>query len=280
MHEFRRGALTFEVIDQGPADGPPVVLLHGFPQLNTSWNAVIERLAAQGYRCLAPNQRGYSPGARPAHRRDYVIDELVADVVALIDEAGLPKVHLVGHDLGAMVAWAMAAQRPDRVATLSALSVPHQAAFLKSMTTSRQGLVSWYMYVFQLPGIPEWLLARGDGRTLARGLSGYGGQPTEAAQRDARAMTSPGALTGALNWYRALPFANMRQAVGRITVPTMYVWSDGDTAVLEKGARDCGHYVIGEYRFETLHGVSHWMLDEQPEAVAGLLLEWLAAHPL
>ena len=280
MHEFRRGAWTFDVIDRGPDDGPPVVLLHGFPQLNTSWNAVIERLVAQGYRCLAPNQRGYSPGARPPHRRDYVFDELVADVVALIDEAGLPKVHLVGHDWGAAVAWGMAAQRPDRLATITALSVPHPAAFLKSLTNSRQGLASWYMYAFQLPGIPEKVLLRGNGRTLARFLSGYGGQPTEAAQRDARAMTSPGALTGGLNWYRALPFTNMRQAVARITVPTMYVWSDGDTAVLEKGARDCGHYVTGEYRFETLHGVSHWMLDELPEAVAGLLLEWLAAHPL
>jgi len=196
MHEFRRGAWTFEVIDRGPADGPPVVLLHGFPQLNTTWNAVIDRLVAQGYRCLAPNQRGYSPGARPPHRRDYVVDELVADVVALIDEAELPKVHLVGHDWGATVAWAMAAQRPDRLATMTALSVPHPAAFLKSMTTSRQGLASWYMYAFQLPGIPERVLARGDGRMFARALSGYWGQPTEAAERDARAMASPGALTG------------------------------------------------------------------------------------
>jgi pimeloyl-ACP methyl ester carboxylesterase len=104
-------------------------------------------------------------------------------------------------------------------------------------------------------------------------------QPSAAADRDALAMAEPGVLTAALNWYRAVPLSDPRGMGQRITVPTMYVWSDGDTALLEKGARNTGRYVNGEYRLEILHG-SHWMLDEQPDAVADLLLEWLAAHPI
>jgi pimeloyl-ACP methyl ester carboxylesterase len=130
MDQYRRGDLVFDVRDAGPQDGPVVVLLHGFPQHNDSWDAVIERLTAQGYRCLAPNQRGYSPGARPRRRRDYVMTELVADVGALIDASGADKVHLVGHDWGAAVAWGAAAEYPERLATVTPVSVPHPGAFL------------------------------------------------------------------------------------------------------------------------------------------------------
>ena len=160
MEHYRRDDLVFDVRDAGPPDGSVVVLLHGFPQRNDSWNAVIDRLTAEGYRCLAPNQRGYSSGARPFRRRDYRMSELVADVGALIDASGARQVHLVGHDWGAAVAWAAAAEMSDRLATVSPISVPHPGAFMKSLATSRQGLASWYMYVFQLPRIPEWLLTR------------------------------------------------------------------------------------------------------------------------
>lgn len=281
MDRYRRGEFVFDVVDTGPADGPVVVLLHGFPQLNTAWNDVIARLTAQGFRCLAPNQRGYSPGARPTRRRDYRMPELVEDVRALIDASGARRVHLVGHDWGATVAWAVAAQLPERLASLSALSVPHPAAFLKALMTSRQAMASWYMYVFQLPLIPErYLLDKVGGATrLSSSMQSRGDQPAAAADRDARAMAEPGALTAALNWYRAIPFSLSRDVGKKIAVPTMYVWSDGDVGVLAKGARDCGDYVSGEYRFVTLRG-SHWLLDEQPDAVADLLLEWLAAHPV
>jgi pimeloyl-ACP methyl ester carboxylesterase len=279
MEQYSRGELVFDVIDAGPTDGPVVVLLHGFPQFNTSWNAVISRLTAQGYRCLAPNQRGYSRGARPTRRRDYRGSELVEDVRALIDASGAQRVHLVGHDWGATVAWAAAAEMPDRLASVSALSVPHPAAFLKALATSRQGLASWYMYFFQLPRVPERVLLgrRGEAR-LSMFLESFK-QTREAANRDAHAMAEPGALTAAINWYRARPLTNMRRFVAKTIVPTMYVWSDGDIFVLANGARACGRHVSGEYRFETLHGVSHWMLDEQPNAVADLLLDWFATHP-
>jgi pimeloyl-ACP methyl ester carboxylesterase len=277
MEHYRRDGLIFDVRDAGPPDGPVVVLLHGFPQHNDSWNAVIDRLTAQGYRCLAPNQRGYSPGARPSRRRDYRTSELVADVGALIDASGARRVHLVGHDWGALAAWAVAAEMPERLATVSPISVPHPAAFIKSLVTSRQGLASWYMYFFQLPRIPEWLLTRRNGAIVSELLQ-RSGQTTTAAHRDAQAMSAPGALTAAINWYRAIPLSNPRASAQKISVPTMYVWSDQDTALLPKAAHDTARYVSGEYRFEILPDVSHWIPDEQPDKLADLLLDWFAVH--
>jgi pimeloyl-ACP methyl ester carboxylesterase len=277
MDSYRRNDLVFDVRDAGPSDGPVVVLLHGFPQHNDSWNAVIDRLTAQGYRCLAPNQRGYSSGARPTRRRDYRISELVADLGALIDASGAQRVHLVGHDWGATVAWAAAATIPERLTTVSPISVPHPAAFVKALATSRQGLASWYMYLFQLPRVPEWLLTRRNGAPVSA-LLRRSGQTPEAIERDRRALDEPGALTAAINWYRAIPLSDPRASREKITVPTMYVWSDSDTALLPKAAHETARHVSGEYRFEILPGTSHWIPDEQPDKLADLLIDWFAAH--
>jgi pimeloyl-ACP methyl ester carboxylesterase len=206
------------------------------------------------------------------------MSELVADVGALIDASGAQRVHLVGHDWGAAVAWAAAAEMPERLATVSPVSVPHPGAFIKSFVTSRQGLASWYMYVFQLPRLPEWLLARRNGAVVSEFLQ-RGGQTPAAATRDAQAMTEPGALTAAINWYRALPLSDLRAVNQKVSVPTLYVWSDRDVALLPKSAHDTARYVTGEYRFEILPDVSHWIPDEQPDKLADLLLDWFAAHP-
>jgi pimeloyl-ACP methyl ester carboxylesterase len=280
MDSYRRGDLTFDVIDRGPADGPPMVLLHGFPQFNSSWEPVMDRLVAQGYRCLAPNQRGYSPRARPPRRRDYRFRNLAGDVLALMDAIGDGPVHLVGHDLGAAVGWQLAVTAPERVATLTALSVPHPAGFKKAMRTSRQGLSSWYIYAFQFPGLPEMWLSRGGGRGQARAMQRLGGQTRELAERDGRMMAQASAFTGALNWYRAMALTPPRDSPGLVSVPTQMVWSDGDAAVKEKGVRDCGDYVTGDYRLEILRGVSHWLPDQCPDRVADLILEWASAHPI
>ncbi len=280
MEQYRRGDLTFDVLDHGPSDGTPVVLLHGFPQFNDSWLPVMERLGAQGYRSVAPNQRGYSPGARPSRRRDYTAEELVADVAALIDDLGVRKVHLVGHDWGATVAWATAALAPERLATVTTLSVPHPAAFFAALATSRQLLASWYMYFFQLPRIPEWLMGRGGGRGLTALIERYAGQDPAAAERDVSRLIGSGSFTTALNWYRAIPLNKPKTIRTRTRVPTMHVWSDGDKALLEKASRNTGGYVDAEYRFEVVRGATHWMPDQCPDTVADLLLEWFAQHPI
>ena len=159
----------------------------------------------------------------------------------------------------------MAEQLPDRLTTVSALSVPHTAAFLKVLVTSRQVRASWYIYFNQLPRALELYFMRGNTAGLSKFLQSTAKQMPDAADRDAQIMAEPGALTAALNWYRAIPFTYMRRVGAKITVPTMYVWGDGDTTLLNKAAHSCGRYVSGEYRFEALNGVSHWILDEQPQ---------------
>ena len=183
MDSFTRDGLHFGVTEYGPADGTLVLLLHGFPQTSASWGPVARRLAAAGYRVLAPDQRGYSPGARPSGRRPYRVEELAADVVALADAAGGGPVHVVGHDWGAIVAWALAALHPERVTTVTGVSVPHPAAFFRAMTRSRQALLSWYTYAFQVPGLAERYLARPG--PLARRCSASG------RRRSGRGATRP-----------------------------------------------------------------------------------------
>jgi pimeloyl-ACP methyl ester carboxylesterase len=160
------------------------------------------------------------------------------------------------------------------------MSVPHPGAFAKAMVTSRQCLASWYILFFQLPRIPEWYLTRRRGKfTLSGFVESRAEHAPAQSQSEARAMAEPGALTAALNWYRAVPLSRDLDTGKKVTVPTMHVWSDGDTALREKGARLTGDYVKGEYRLEVLKGVSHWILDEQPDKMTDLLLGWFAAHP-
>jgi pimeloyl-ACP methyl ester carboxylesterase len=280
MEAFRRGKFTFDVIETGPRDGAVVVLLHGFPEFADSWNTVAEFLGARGYRCLAPNQRGYARGARPTQRRAYRAPELVADVLALIDASGAERVHLVGHDWGAALAWAVAAEHPERLASLSALSVPHPGAFLDALLTSRQFLSSWYMYWFQLPRLPERIMLgrnRSDPARLIRLLRHFA-QSEVLAARTSAALIETGALPTALNWYRAMFLTDPRAARVKVATPTLFVWSDGDVAVRRKTAQRCAKWVTGPFRFEILRGVSHWMLDEAPDDVARLLHEQFATH--
>ncbi len=273
--QVSRGSLVFDVTEDGPPDGEPIVLLHGFPQHSNSWDALVALLTERGYRTIAMNQRGYSPGANPRGRGAYRIPELVADVAAVIDARAGGRAHLVGHDWGAAVAWSLAAAHPKRVHSLTALSVPHVGAFLKAMVTSRQCLMSWYMVFFQLPWLPERLLHR----QYVRALSQYFGQPAEAARRDAAGFAGPATFTGPLNWYRAMPLIDPRKAGEPVTSPTLFIWSDSDVGVSRRAAVTCGRYVSGPYQFETLPKVSHWILDEAPAEVAALLLAHLKRYP-
>ena len=183
MTGFTRGGLSFDVTEGGPADADEtVLLLHGFPQTSRSWDPVAGRLHAAGLRTLAPDQRGYSPGARPRGRAAYRLENLVDDAAALVTSSGAGSVHVVGHDWGAVVAWAFAAHRPELVRTVTGVSVPHPAAFLRGMLHGPQLLHSWYMGAIQLPWLPEALL--GDETRMAAILRRTGAS-AEAARRDA-----------------------------------------------------------------------------------------------
>jgi pimeloyl-ACP methyl ester carboxylesterase len=269
VDSFRRDGLTFDVIDGGPADGEPVVLLHGFPQDASAWKLVSPALHQAGLRTLAVDQRGYSPMARPRGRRHYRLRETTADVLALLDAAGLESAHVVGHDWGGLVAWALGAWHPDRVRTLTALSVPHPAAMAESMVTSDQALRSYYVALFQLPLLPEGLLLSGGGSPLRRMLRG-GGLSKEAATHYVARMNEPGALSAALGWYRALPFG-LQDTVGTVRVPTLHIWSTEDTFLGRVCTEATAQYVDAPYRLEVLEDVTHWIPELAPDRVAELI---------
>ena len=278
MDNFERDGLRFDVKDAGPPGGEPVILLHGFPEDSSSWDRVVPALHRAGYRTLAPDQRGYSPGARPTSRRAYRMEETVADVAALADAAGLKRFHLVGHDWGGFVAWGAGTALADRLSSLAVVSTPHPRAFVEAMPRG-QVIKSWYMAVFQLPGLPERMLLRGGTEGLEKVLV-RGGLDAESASKYAARLREPGALTGALNWYRALPFNVTSGRVPPIAVPTLYVWSDKDVALSRWAAERTARYVSGPYRFLELPGVSHWIPEEAPDALTDALLPHLSAHPV
>lgn len=272
---------NLDVHESGPPDGPPVLLLHGFPQGADSWDAVTPALGAAGFRTIAPDQRGYSPGARPVGRAAYRLDELVDDACAVIDDRAAGRAHVVGHDWGAAVAWRLAARHPERVRSLTALSVPPIAAYTRSLVTSRQLLASWYVLAFQIPGLPERLIGA-DGRAYSKRFAAMlrrTGQSRAGAERDAVRMADPATLTAALNWYRGALAGRPGAADPPVTVPTLFVWSDGDTALLRPSIELVHRHVSGPYRYAELRGVSHWIPDEAPDALVDLLLPHLTAHP-
>jgi pimeloyl-ACP methyl ester carboxylesterase len=264
ISQFSHAGFVFDVIDSGPLDGIPVVLLHGFPQRATSWDAVSAHLHERGMRTYALDQRGYSPGARPDSRFAYGVGDLVSDVQALIDEIGTP-VHLVGHDWGAAVAWATAAAHPDSLRSLTAVSVAHPAAFLRSMTSSSQILRSYYVLLFQLPFLPEHVLSRPGG--LGERMLRAAGMTRDMIDTYRREIVAAGALRGGLGYYRSM-FLAPGQFSRRVSVPTTYVWSSGDTALARRGTELTPQFVKGPYSLEVYEGVSHWIPDERPAELA------------
>ena len=277
MEHFEHDGLHFDVVTAGPPDGTPVVLLHGFPESPRSWDRVMPALADAGHCVLVPAQRGYSPGARPSGRRQYRMELLVADVLALADAAGADTFHLVGHDWGGGVAWAVAGAAPERLRSVTSVSTPHPRALLWSLPRSRQALLSWYMLFFQLPRVPEAGMLAAGGKRFVRTLVDSG-LPEEYANAYAEQMSQPGALTAALNWYRAIPFSRAMRDDTQVRVPTLYVWSTDDMALGRAAADRTAAYVSADYRFEVLPGVSHWIPEQVPELLAPLLLEHISRH--
>ena len=275
VESFSRDGLTFQVIDVGPPDGPAVVLLHGFPGSSATWSEILGPLAEQGLRVLVPDQRGYSPQARPPGRRPYRLSEMVADVVALVDAAGLRRVHLAGHDWGAVVGWATAAAHPDRVDSLTALATPHPGAMSAALRRD-QALRSAYVGLFWLPAVPERLLLarRGAGLRVLLAVSGLSGPWRE---KYTAAMLEPGALTGALAWYRALPPSGPPPTVGRIAVPTCFMAATGDGTASPAAVDRTGDFVDGAYRLERVQ-TSHWLPEDHPGLVTRLITETISAR--
>ncbi|MDV6277167.1 alpha/beta hydrolase [Rhodococcus erythropolis] len=267
--EIPVGDLTFDVLISGPDDGIPLVALHGFPESAASWGKVTPLLTAAGYRVIAPNQRGYSAGARPEGVDAHKIEHLVADVVGLLDALGLPDAHLVGHDWGSAVAWQVAGRHPNRIRSLTAISVPHPTAFGWALREDEdQKQRSSYIGLLRQEGKAEEVLSEDNFRRLRAMFDGQ--IDPEFADEHIRVLSGEGALTGALNWYRAMTrdFGD----IDRTTVPTTYVWSTGDSALGRAGAERCGEFVDAPYEFVVLEGGSHWIPEERAEELAEAIL--------
>lgn len=262
--------------DQGGPGARPVLLLHGFPQTHRSFDALAERLidrSGGGLWLLAPDQRGYSPGARPADVKAYAIGNLVSDALSVLDAYGIEAADVVGHDWGAIVGWNLAARHPDRVRTLTAVSVPHPKALAQALADPAGGQAerSSYMKLFRLPGKAEEVLLE-DNAARLRAI--YDPLSDEAAEPHVKALSSPDALTGALNWYRAMRTQDS-VSLPPVTVPTTYVWSTADVAIGRVAAERCAAQVTGPYRFVELDGISHWIPDQAPDALADVVMDRL-----
>lgn len=255
LEQYQREGLTFDVIDSGPFDGKPFVLLHGFPETNKSWQETAELLNGEGYRTFAINQRGYSLGAQPKNRRDYRSSALVEDVNTLLDIIGQP-VYLMGHDWGAVVAWEVAQRYPAKIQYLITISVPHKAAFMRSMLSSNQLFKSYYIGLFQLPKVPELLFRKLSkvGRALLKD-SGMTDQQLTDFEQD---IVQSNRLTPALNWYRAIPFSSSKFLTQPVKVPTLFIWGKHDSAIGEKSVKLNKQYVNAPYT-EIIMDATHWI---------------------
>ncbi|MEU8844555.1 alpha/beta hydrolase [Streptomyces roseus] len=263
----------------GPPDGEKVLLLHGFPQFAESWSDQLIALGRAGYRAMAVDQRGYARGARPEAVGEYTTGRLVGDARAFARAFGGDEpFHLVGHDWGGAVAWNLAAFHPQQVASVTVLSTPHPRALHEALRTDPdQARRSAYILEFQKPGgVAEAALLAHGGQALRR-IYGDALPPGLVEAYVAR-FGEPGALTAALNWYRALTESPAPPA-GPVRVPTLYVWGDRDQALGRTAAERTGAWIDGEYRFEVLPGADHWLPDAHADAVDPLLLSHLAAHP-
>ncbi len=269
----------FDVFEDGPENGMPIVLLHGFPQHSGQWAAVIPALHEAGLRTIAINQRGYSPGARPVDPTDYALSECVADVLSIMDALGRASFHLVGHDWGAAVAWGVASAAPQRVLTLTAISVPHGRALSQALRDpgSDQRERSAYMFVFADLDNAVPMLLDEDAKRLRRLFTGSG-MTDEQVERYVGPMRDPAALRGALTWYTAA-IQRLSAPPGPIEVPTTLLWSNGDIALGRTAAEATKQFVTADYRFIELDGITHWIPDQAPRETAEAILQRVTSRP-
>lgn len=252
-------------------EGDPVILLHGFPDTRRLWRHQVQALTEAGFTVLTPDMRGYGQSDKPSDVASYSLLTIVSDVAAVLEDAGLAEAHVVGHDWGAATAWLMASLMPEKVRSLSVLSVGHPASFASAGL--EQYARSWYMLFFQFTGIAERWLSHNNWSNFKR----WSGHPDAAAV--VAELEANGSLTPALNWYRAnVPpesFLSPPVVLPPVKAPVMGVWSTRDIALGEAQMTRSVSHVEGPWRYERLEDVGHWLQLEAPEAVNELLLDFL-----
>ena len=259
--------ISLYVEDHG--QGVPVLLIHGWPDSARLWRHQIPHLVANGFRVITPDLRGFGRSDRPGEVAAYALRNAVADMTAILDQVGIEAAHVVGHDWGAAVAWLTAMFSPDRVRTLTVISVPHPLA----ARTLRQYEMAWYQLFFQFTGIAEATLQHDDWAWLRTFSRGDGDQDQWIAD-----LSRPGALTASLNWYRANLAPRMPGPPARlppVTAPTLAIWSAGDHYLDGERVRNSAALVQGPWRYEEIPDASHWVPVDAPDRLNKLLLEWL-----
>jgi pimeloyl-ACP methyl ester carboxylesterase len=252
-------------------EGPPVVLLHGWPDTHDLWRHQVPALTAAGYQVIAPDLRGYGASDKPEGADAYNILLLAGDVLGVLDHLGIERAHVVGHDWGAALAWAVTAFMPDRVDHLACLSVGHPSAFGSAGFGQRQ--LSWYMLLFQFEGIAEQWLSMDDFTNMREWCH----HPDLEAIKPR--LREPGHLTAGLNWYRAnvAPEVLVQPPIELppISAPTMGIWGSKDFALTEEQMVGSARFVTGSWRYERLEGLDHWVMLEDPDRVSALLVDFL-----
>jgi len=271
------GGVGIEYDVWGEDSGRAVLLLHGFPDSAQLWRNQVPALVDAGFRVVTPDLRGYARSERPEGVESYSLLHAAGDVIGVLDDLGLDRAHVVGHDFGAALSWVVTTFSPDRVDHLVAMSVGHPSAF--RLTELEQGRLSWYMLLFQHQGIAEqWLMA--DDWANFRAWSGHPDAAGVIEQFVAAGDGDPtGPLSAALNWYRGNitpdAWVNPPIELPAIQVPTMGMWSSDDFALCEEQMRDSAQHVAGEWRYERVEGAGHWLQLEAPEQVSELLVDFL-----
>lgn len=285
-HEMiKTNGVTLHVVLAGPRDGAPVILLHGFPEFWHGWRHQIDFLAERGYRVIVPDQRGYNTSEKPPQIEAYRIGELARDVTGLMDALGYAQTYLVGHDWGAAVAWWVATKYPERLKKLAILNVPHPILTAQAYREGnlRQLLKSWYIFFFQLPWLPETLLAANGARGLEQALRGSS-RPDTFSEGDyaeyRKAWAQPGAITAMLNWYRAARYIPAGRSSGeraplRISVPTLILWGEQDVA-LEKSLAEKSAAICENGKLVFFPNATHWVQHDEAAAVNQHLAAFLA----
>jgi epoxide hydrolase 4 len=279
------GDVRLHYAEKGAGKENLVLLLHGFPECWYSWRHQLSALGSD-FHVVAPDLRGYNLSSKPASVADYRMERLVDDILGLIRHFGQDKAYIVGHDWGAAIAWETARRFPESVLKMVALQVPPMAAWRANMTL-KQALLSWYMLFFQLPRVPEWFISMDDFASLKRTFRRTTYRPNIFTDRDLEiyksALREPGALTAAINYYRA----NLRKLfspdgadkeTGKniISAPAMFIYGEHDFAIAPETVRDLGRWVEAEYREVRIPRSGHWVQQEAKEEVTGALRNFLA----
>jgi epoxide hydrolase 4 len=263
------------------ASGRLCIMLHGFPEFWYSWRRQIPALAAAGFHVLVPDLRGYNLSDKPRGIAAYRIDYLIGDVLGLIEHAGAQRAAIIGHDWGGVIAWHLAMYHPQVVEKLVILNAPHPAAYRRELRSWKQLLKSWYVFFFQMPGLPELLLRAGDFDSLGRMLRSQPVNPEAFAPEDVRrykqAMAQPGALTAAIDYYRAFfRYRNQRTVSDNtpINVPVLLLWGERDTYLSPRLTEGLNAWVPN-LRLLRFPDVSHWIQNDSPERVNRLMIDFL-----